>query len=236
MNKDKNTDNHLDLLRQEGFGSESKVLSQVHQSSGVSGAKAISTTIDDIDFYAHNPRNAVNPKYDEIKESIREIGLENPLTVTKRPGESGYTLYNGGNTRLKALKELYQETGDDKFFYLDCRFMPWSSDYEIMIKHMIENETRGNMLLIDKANAVLKIKKLHEKDIGQKLGLRPLSELLSEKGWKVSFVNVGIFLFAAESLADYIPLSLAGGMGSSKVKEIRKTYNAIEKYLKAKLP
>ncbi len=156
------------LLDRVGFGSETGVLASKKDSFGVSSGKAVSVTIDDIDFYALNPRRTDNPEFKAIKESIREIGLENPLTLTKRPGDAGYTLYNGGNTRLKALKELWQETKDERFYYQDCRFMPWPEhgDLDILMKHMIENETRGDMLLIDKANAVYKIKQLYEDETG----------------------------------------------------------------------
>lgn len=227
------TDN---LLNRQGFGSEEQVLTSVPKSHGVSAAKQISITTDEIHYFKFNPRTVENPKYDEIKESIREIGLENPLTVTKRPGEAGYTLYNGGNTRLKILKELYKETGEEQFYYIDCRFMPFTTDSEIMIKHMIENETRGGMLLIDKAKAAYKIKLLYEEETGEKLSLRRLADVMGEKGWKISFVNVGLFIFTAELLVEKIPLALTAGLGKPKVVNIRKNYNAIKDYLVAKLP
>ena len=43
--------------------------------------------------YDRNPRRERNPRYDEIKASIRaKKGLENPLTITRR--------YWGGRPRL----------------------------------------------------------------------------------------------------------------------------------------
>ncbi len=221
-----------------GFGSEKGVLNQKPTSYGVGSGKAISATLDDIEFYTLNPRKTDNPEYEAIKESIREIGLENPLTLTKRPGDASYTLYNGGNTRLKALKELWQETNDERYYYQDCRFMPWPEhgDLDVLMKHMIENETRGDMLLIDKANAAYKIKQLHEDETGQKIGLRPLELLLKAKGWSVGFSTLGVYIFASEKLANKIPFAFKNGLGKPKVKEIRKIYNAIEKYIKEKLP
>ncbi|MBL9048457.1 MAG: ParB N-terminal domain-containing protein, partial [Tabrizicola sp.] len=64
--------------------------------------------------YDRNPRTSTNPKYHEIKASIRERGaLKTPLTVTKRPTEPDrYMLYMGGNTRLQVIKQLYAETRD----------------------------------------------------------------------------------------------------------------------------
>jgi len=42
-------------------------------------------------------------------------GILQPLSVTKRPGENHYILFAGGNTRLQAIRELWEETGDEKF-------------------------------------------------------------------------------------------------------------------------
>ncbi|CAM6351453.1 ParB N-terminal domain-containing protein [Escherichia fergusonii] len=61
-----------------------------------------------------NPRLTKNPEYDEIKESIRNRGLDYPPQITQRPGESFYIIANGGNTRLAILNELWLETHDKK--------------------------------------------------------------------------------------------------------------------------
>ena len=218
------------LLNRSGF---SKAKTELQEEKTV---RVISLTLDDINSYAFNPRRAENPKYEEIKESIRAIGLENPLTVTKRPGEAGYTLYNGGNTRLKILKELWVETQNEKYFLQDCRLMKWHSDSETLIRHMIENETRGDMLLIDKALAANQVKTLREKETGDTLSIRQLSELLDGQGWRIRKTVLSLYIFAAEKLADKIPLSLAHGMGRPKVETLRKTYHAIKAYVEGKLP
>ena len=57
--------------------------------------------INQIKPYDRNPRRALNDRYLDIKESIRaQKGLNIPLQVTRRPGESLYMLEAGGNTRL----------------------------------------------------------------------------------------------------------------------------------------
>ena len=64
-------------------------------------------TIDQIMPYDRNPRRTVNPRFDEIKDAIRaKKGLNTPLKVTRRPGESLHMLEAGGNTRLMTLHEL----------------------------------------------------------------------------------------------------------------------------------
>ena len=76
-------------------------------------------TLAQIRPYDRNPRRERNPRYDEIKDSIRaQGGLNNPLTVTRRPGAEHYMVESGGNTRLGILNELHKETGDETFFCL----------------------------------------------------------------------------------------------------------------------
>jgi len=58
--------------------------------------------------YERNPRQGNNPEYDRIKASIRATGLDQPLTITQRPGATDYIVHSGGNTRLRVLKSLYE--------------------------------------------------------------------------------------------------------------------------------
>ena len=191
----------------------------------------ISINLDDIHEFALNPRRADNPLFAEIKASIATIGLQQPLKVTRRPGEAGYTLYDGGNTRLRALKQLWQETHDEKFFYQRCHFVPYVSDADILLHHMVENEVRGEMTLLDKSLAVWRLKSLYEQAQGKSLSVRELAELLAQQGWAIKHKTVSIFVFTAQHLADRLPQALAAGMGRPRIEEIRKTFHAIRKYV-----
>jgi hypothetical protein len=71
--------------------------------------------ITDIHPYEKNPRQAANPLFDTIKASIRQRGMDAPLRVTRRPGATHYVVAAGGNTRLLAQLQLWQETADPRF-------------------------------------------------------------------------------------------------------------------------
>ena len=77
-----------------------------------------------IKHYERNPRRCKNPEYERIKASIRANGLDQPLVITQRPGSTDYIVHSGGNTRLLVLKELVEETGDDRFFRAQCLLSP----------------------------------------------------------------------------------------------------------------
>ena len=76
--------------------------------------------ITDIQPYEKNPRHAANPLFDTIKASIRQRGMDAPLKVTRRPGATHYVVAAGGNTRLLAQLQLWQETADPRF-----ETVPW---------------------------------------------------------------------------------------------------------------
>ena len=78
--------------------------------------------IDQIDEYEGNPRFYENPEFEAIKESIRERGVIQRIVVTKRPGSDRFVLAQGGNTRLRCLRELHEETGDRKFATTLCEY------------------------------------------------------------------------------------------------------------------
>lgn len=84
-------------------------------------------TLDQLSPNPDNPRTSRNPRYDDIKASIRSRGLDTVPKVTRDPdGEPDmYIFSDGGNTRYQILSELWQETGEDRFFRVHVLFKPW---------------------------------------------------------------------------------------------------------------
>lgn len=85
----------------------------------------LTISIDELDKSLVLSRKKRNALYDDIKASIREKGLDYAPVITKMPSQDAYVILDGGNTSLQILKELYQETGDKKFYYINCIFSPW---------------------------------------------------------------------------------------------------------------
>ncbi len=63
-------------------------------------------SVDAVLPWEDNPRKTRNPRYDELKESIRNRGLDTPPPITRRPGEAKNRTRNAGNTRIQIWKEL----------------------------------------------------------------------------------------------------------------------------------
>ncbi len=162
----------------------------------------IEVEVDSIQPYGGNPRRWANPKFEEIKASIREIGIRSPLSVTRRPGERHFTVEAGGNTRLIALQQLWAETRDARYQKLVVVFRPWCSERHVLSAHLIENELRGELAFWDKALGVLALKQSieAEAEAGEELALRDLALELRRLGLTINSATLSHCLYAAQRL------------------------------------
>lgn len=182
--------------------------------------------------YEQDPRHHANPQFDEIKASIlAQGGLNNPLTVTRRPGEEHYIIEAGGNTRLRALQELWQETGDERFHYTHVLFKPWESESTILTRHLIENELRGEMLYVDKARGVEALRRLWAKESGlEDLTRNEFQRRLKTAGFKISARAISRLRFTAQ-IAELLPQATAeASFGREVIEQIMTLYSAAQRY------
>jgi ParB family protein of integrating conjugative element (PFGI_1 class) len=184
--------------------------------------------IDKISFFEGNPRTSPNPKYVEIKESIRATGLDNPLPISHRPSdpEGQFIIYAGGNTRLRALKELWEETKDPQFMKAKCRYIPFGSDLDARIMHARENDMRGDMTFIDSAKMILTIRDGLEVVLAGKLSLRGLEEELKKRGLPNKSASLIAKYEYAVMLDAHIPKALRAGMGRPQIERLQKLEKA----------
>lgn len=187
----------------------------------------MSLPISEIDFFDKNPRRLHDvSSYEAIKESIRSSGIQQPVHVTQRPGESKYVLAQGGNTRLKILRELLEETGDNRFRMMPCIYIPYSDETTLQVAHLVENELRAEMCFWDKACKYAEIRDIFqdESDSG-KLSLRELEVMFSDKGLTVSHKTLGLFFFASDNLQEL--QEYAFKLSHAKVEEIKKLHSTL---------
>lgn len=182
--------------------------------------------VEEIDVYDHNPRQLANDRYDEIKASIRAAGMDQTLTITRRPGAPRYMIAAGGNTRLQALRALWAETGEARFRQVHCLFRPWQGDTTTLVAHLKENDVRGDLAFIDRARGLTALKGLVEAERGQPMSQREFSAYLAEQGYAVSHTVLNSAAYAVQSLETTIPVALGAGMSRSQVDRIRKLHKA----------
>ena len=162
----------------------------------------IQLKITDIDPYDKNPRQAANNQYEAIKESIRSSRMLAPLVVTKRPGATRFMVGAGGNSRLKAQKELWLETQDPRYEYLLVTYRPWESEVKTLAAHVAENELRGEMIFWDKARGIWAMKEELEAERESSFSLRQLHDALRGHGLSVSITLLSFYSFALDNLVE----------------------------------
>lgn len=177
--------------------------------------------------YEHNPRQGSNTEYQRIKASIRSQGLDQPLVVTRRPGEMFYVPLVGGNTRLKILQELYQETEEERFGTVSCVYRPWTEESHVLLAHLRENELRGSLIFIDRALAVLSLKALLESELPEgDITLRRLARIMTHRGLSISHGMISKMMYAVERLLPLMPQALNAGLGRPQLEKIHALDNA----------
>lgn len=179
-------------------------------------------TLDQLSPNPDNPRTSRNPRYDDIKASIRSRGLDTVPKVTRDPdGEPDmYIFSDGGNTRYQILSELWQETGEDRFFRVHVLFKPWPGRLQCVIGHLAENEVRGELSFIEKAQGIHKARSIYEEQMGKTVSLRQLSELLTREGLPVHYSTVSRMEDALKYLYPWIPDLLESGLGRPQITSL----------------
>lgn len=177
-------------------------------------------TLDEVNPNPDNPRTTRNPKYDDIKASIRVRGLDTVPKVTRDPErpELGYFFSDGGNTRYAILSELWQETGEERFYRFSCVFKPWPGRLSCVIGHLAENEVRGDLTFIEKAFGIQQARMLFEEQLGKTVSLRELSTLLGESGYPVHNSNISRMEDTIQYLYPYLPRLLESGLGRPQIQ------------------
>jgi ParB family protein of integrating conjugative element (PFGI_1 class) len=224
----------------------------------------IPVTLDQLIPYDNNPRATRNPKFDEILLSIENAGLDQPPNISRRsPDDPYYMIIDGGNTRLEILKLLHQKytalaaAADseearqalakkaDSFYVIECVFKPWISESRALTGHMSENENRGDMLFIEKALAVQKLREAYRDEDRQAslqagrafddapLSMRKLAERITAQGWTVGASHLSRYEYAANCLLKAIPNCFWAGAGHPLVRQLRRIDSAYTQFWNA---
>lgn len=191
-------------------------------------------TLDQLRPNPDNPRSSCNPKYEDIKASIKARGLDTVPKVTKNPnGEDVYIFSDGGNTRYQILKELWEESRDERFYRLYCLFKPWPGRLQCVIGHLAENEVRGELTFIEKALGIHKARQIYEEQLNKKVSLRELATLLTTDGLPVHYSSISKMMDTIKYLYPCLPTLLSSGLGRHQIQPLLNLRHDAEKLWQA---
>lgn len=172
--------------------------------------------------YQNNAPNPSNRTYQRIKASIRRNGFRQLLAVIQPPGEDNYVLCNGGSARLRALEELFAETGAARYATVTCIVRPWQGEADQLLAHLEEESLRDAPSFIDLATTVAQAKRVVERDAGgDQLSHAAFAAYLAERNCDFSPLLIAQMAYAVQRLVPLLPVALNAGMGQQEVERIR---------------
>ena len=211
----------------------------------------MTVTLDDVIAYDRNPRRSINPSYESIKESIRNRGLDDEPTITRRAIDEPFMIKSGGNTRLAILGDLFKEYRDlaqtteeagnkeeaqalsikaEEFYRFEWNYKPWEGETNALIGHMAENEERGDMIFIEKAMAVKDLQDIFNENVKKPLSARKLAEQVTQSGWNITHTSVSLMIYTINELEPYLKKALWAGLGRPAIIRLRALNNAYENF------
>lgn len=191
---------------------------------------AMVLTLDQLRPNPDNPRTSRNPRFDEIKSSIRARGMDSIPKVTRNPDYQDVFIFSdGGNTRYQILCELWQETGDESFYRIHTIFKPWQGRLKSLIGHLAENEVRGDLSFIEKAFGVHNARAIQEEELGRSVSLRELSDLLNKEGYPIDNSSISRMEDTIRYLWPAMPALLKNGLPRLQVLPLLSIRSLAEK-------
>lgn len=171
-----------------------------------------------------------------LYDSIKLVGLLQPLVFTKNVDSQRFELYGGGHTRLKLLNAVQVERQENGLKPVPAHFvlrtLPISSE-QIMLSHLIQNHIIGRRKFIDKALHLYDCIDTREKEIAHKMSQREIVNWLRQSGFLVSQSLVNDMRFVAKELHPLLPKALNNGMGRRHIVNVRKLYRAMREIWKS---
>lgn len=169
-------------------------------------------------------------KTEPITSQLSDPIVDTPPAITRRPGEVHFIIRNGGNTRLSILRELWEETKDERFFSIHCLFRPWQNEIVALTGHLAENELQGKLSYIERSLGVMKVNEIYAKEFGLTLSQRQLAQKLTSDGYPISQCTISEMQEVVQYLLPIIPKSLYNGLSKyliRKILRLRRTAKAL---------
>lgn len=148
----------------------------------------------------------VDPELTELKESIKAVGLSNPIRVEQ--SEGGYELIQGFR-RLSAFRELAQETGDPRYSRIPAALVPRGEPMADLYRKMVdENLVRKDLSFGEMANLALSYARDFEVEVNDAVSVLYASALKQKKTYIRQFARVIEGLDGALRFPEAMPRAL----------------------------
>lgn len=170
-----------------------------------------------------------DPELDELKASIRAVGLSNPIRVEVH--EDGYQLVQGYR-RLNAYREIFAETGDDRFARIPSGLIAHGEALEALYRKMVdENLVRRDISFAEMAELARKYASDPETAVGS---VTEAIDVLYASAGRQKRNYIGHFASLLDRIGDHltfaeaIPRSVGLGLEKRLAADSRLTRRVID--------
>ncbi len=110
-----------------------------------------------------------------------------------------------------------ERNGGPAFLPYSCAVQTLAGRLQCVIGHLAENEVRGELTFIEKAQGIHKARLIYEEQLNKSVSMRELSSLLTEQGLPVDASSISRMENALKYLYPWIPDLMESGLGRHQV-------------------
>lgn len=184
--------------------------------------------IDELEPLPYKP-DGLEPKIDEtLRLSIKQVGLQDPFVVAHPPGRSKYVLIAGGNSRLLALRQLWNESRAKRYSRVRCLVAEWPGEFRACLAHLITNDVRTNASFLERARGLVHIVEDHvSTKKGRQFSQREAVSLLNDNGYPISQATFSYMVYVVQRLVPHMSEALLENLSLADVRQIREFENEL---------
>ena len=163
-----------------------------------------------------------------LRLSIKQVGLQDPFVVAQPPGRSKCVLIAGGNSRLLALRQLWNESRAKRYSRVRCLVADWPGEFRACLAHLITNDVRTHASFLERAEDLVHIVENHvSTKLGRTFTQRDAVLLLNDNGYPISQATFGYMMYVVRRLMPHMPEVLLDQLGLADVRQVREFENGL---------
>lgn len=182
--------------------------------------------VTEIDSYDNNPRVFGNDAREDIRQGLKAHGFTGTFVVTQRHAGGNWMLSAGSNTTLELMKELYAETQDQRFLYVNCVPQAYKGEATVLAQHLGENINRGDMRFWEVAKGMVELLSLIEVErrrddpkVKELSAREAADEIAANRGLRVTKTRIALYRFTVRVLE-----ALGTAREALTMRAVRDTY------------
>lgn len=159
---------------------------------------------------------------DDLKSSILNSGLNQPLVLAKGPTDNGYLVVSGGNTRFKVLQQIHQESNGKQFAQIPALIYTWPGEVQSRLEHSITDDVSQQFTFLEQSQLVIQFTREYlTSGTTTDLNHQEIATKLTQCGYPISKRMIDLMVYAVDQLYPVIPKTLESGSGIAEIDKVR---------------